>query len=299
MDGSGNLFIADSENNRIRRVDGTTAVITTVAGDGEQVFAGDGGSAITASLGRPSKVVLDGAGNLFIADSSNDRLRRVDAATGIITTVAGTGTRGFGGDGGPATSALIDRPRGLAIDAVGNLIFVDRDNHRIRQVEAAAVPLSADLSIAKSASPSPVFGNQTLTYTLTVTNLGPADSTSITVTDTLPGTVTFVSASAGCAELDGTVTCDIASLVDGASSELTITVTAPSSFGNITNTATVAAESPADPTPSNDSVTLVTFVRVPPGVPGVGTWGLVGMAALLAAMIGWTYRRRARTESAP
>jgi sugar lactone lactonase YvrE len=136
-DGSGNLLIADFSNNRVRRVDAATGIITTVAGDGAFGFSGDGGPATSASLGFPSGVAVDSSGNLFIADFSNRRIRRVDAATGIITTVAGDGGSRFSGDGGPATSASFSSPRGVAVDASGNLFIAVRGNSRVRRVDAA------------------------------------------------------------------------------------------------------------------------------------------------------------------
>src|SRR5439155_20751462 len=108
VDGAGNLFMAEGGNARIRRVDAGTGTITTVAGNGTFGFSGDGGPATAAELGTPVGVALDGAGNLFIADYYNYRIRRVDAGTGTITTVAGNGTQGFSGDGGPATAAELD-----------------------------------------------------------------------------------------------------------------------------------------------------------------------------------------------
>ena len=145
VDEAGNLFIADWENHRVRRVDAATDVITTVAGTGASGFEfggfdGDGGPATAAQLYAPTDVALDGAGNLFIADTHNHRVRRVDAATGIITTVAGTGEAGFGGDGGPATDARVARPGGVAVDGAGNL-FIAMSFRRIRRVEGVAVPV--------------------------------------------------------------------------------------------------------------------------------------------------------------
>ena len=137
VDASGNLFIADTGNGRIRRVDAATGVITTVAGTGTHGFSGAGGPATTARLRFPKRVAVDASGNLFIADTSNSRIRRVEAAKGVITTVAGSGTHGFSGDGGPATSASLARPRGVAVDASGNLYIADTNNHRIRRVDAA------------------------------------------------------------------------------------------------------------------------------------------------------------------
>ena len=137
VDGAGNLFVADEANNRIRKVD-SAGVITTVAGTGDRGFSGDGGPATAAWLFFPADVAVDGAGNLFIADFANDRIRKVDTAGGIAT-VAGTGDRGFSGDGGPATAARLDRPVGVAVDRAGNLFIADRGNYRVRKVDSAGV----------------------------------------------------------------------------------------------------------------------------------------------------------------
>ena len=127
LDGAGNLFIADRYNHRIRKVD-SAGVISTVAGSGEAGvlgggFSGDGGPATAARLSSPSGVALDGAGNLFIADKGNHRIRKVDAA-GTISTIAGSGETGiyrggFSGDGGPATSARLSSPSGVALGRGG------------------------------------------------------------------------------------------------------------------------------------------------------------------------------------
>ncbi|MBN8722511.1 MAG: SMP-30/gluconolactonase/LRE family protein [Acidobacteria bacterium] len=135
LDGAGNLFIADSLNSRVRRVDAITGLITTVAGNGSYSFSGDGGLANVASLNQPSGVAVDSKGNVFIADTENHRIRKVDAQTGVITTVAGSGVSGFLGDGGQATQARLSRPKGLTIDQNGNLLITDTFNFRIRQVD--------------------------------------------------------------------------------------------------------------------------------------------------------------------
>ncbi len=135
LDAAGNLFIADRSNRRIRRVDGVTGIISTVAGNGIGGFRGDGGPALLARLSNPQQVALDANGNLFIG--GGHRVRRVDAATGIISTVAGNGLLGFSGDGGPATSARFSNPRGIAVDSAGNLFIADSSNHRIRRVDAS------------------------------------------------------------------------------------------------------------------------------------------------------------------
>src|SRR5207253_2565847 len=138
VDAAGNLFIADAANNRIRRVAASTGIITTFAGTGGTGFFGDGGPATSAQLWNPTGVAVDAAGNLFIADAANNRIRRVAAGTGTITTVAGTGDAGFGGDGGPATSAQLWTPTGVAVDAAGNVFIADGANNRVRQVAAGS-----------------------------------------------------------------------------------------------------------------------------------------------------------------
>ncbi|HVK84310.1 MAG TPA: hypothetical protein VM513_09385 [Kofleriaceae bacterium] len=131
-DSAGNVYIADTSGDRVRRVD-TNGVLTTIAGTGVGGFAGDGGPAIAAQLYAPVAVALDAAGNVFVTDSGNFRIRRIDT-TGTITTVAGTGVEGFNGDGIPATTADLD-PWGIALDAQGNLYIADDGNARVRRVD--------------------------------------------------------------------------------------------------------------------------------------------------------------------
>ena len=133
VDGAGNLYIGERDNQRIRKVDSTGTIIT-VAGTGEYSFGGDGGPATEAQLSDPTGVALDGVGNLYIADTFNQRIRKVDF-TGTITTIAGTGDYGFGGDGGPATEAQLGGPTGVALDGAGNLYIADTENQRIRKVD--------------------------------------------------------------------------------------------------------------------------------------------------------------------
>ena len=137
VDGSGNLYVTDVGNHRIRRID-AEGVITTIAGTGERGFGGDGGPAAEAQFSYPSGPALDGSGNLYVADVGNHRIRRIDAE-GVITTIAGTGERGFGGDGGPAAEAQFSSPNGLALDGSGNLYVADQGNHRIRRIDAEGV----------------------------------------------------------------------------------------------------------------------------------------------------------------
>jgi hypothetical protein len=142
LDGAGNLYIADSAHNRIREVAASTGIISTVAGNGNGAFGGDGGlaTAAIASLNTPSRIALDGAGNLYIADTGNNRIRMITAATGIITTVAGNGAPGSAanvGDGSLATAANLNSPGGITLDVSGNLYIADTGNHRIRKVDSS------------------------------------------------------------------------------------------------------------------------------------------------------------------
>jgi hypothetical protein len=141
LDGAGDLYIADSAHNRVRVVTAATGIISTVAGSGSVGYTGDNGAASAATLNTPSGVALDGAGNLYIADSGNNVVRKVALATelgsgGVITTVAGNGASGFAGDGGLATSANLDQPLGVTLDSSGNLYIADTANQRIREVDA-------------------------------------------------------------------------------------------------------------------------------------------------------------------
>ena len=132
VDGQGNVYIADFFNSRVRKVS-PGGTITTFAGTGIQGFSGDGGPATSARLLGPQGVAVDGQGNVYIADGNDDRVRKVSPA-GTITTFAGTGHTGFSGDGGPATSAQLSSPYGVAVDGKGNVYIADRQNIRVRKV---------------------------------------------------------------------------------------------------------------------------------------------------------------------
>jgi uncharacterized protein (TIGR03437 family) len=135
VDSAGTLYIADWQNNRIRKV--ANGVITTAVGTGARGFSGDGGPAASAQLAYPQGVAVDSAGNLYIADSSNSSIRKV--TNGVIATVAGNGTFGFSGDGGPATSAQLNGPTGVAVDSGGNLYIADQFNQRFRKVSNGVI----------------------------------------------------------------------------------------------------------------------------------------------------------------
>lgn len=136
IDASGTLLVADAGNQRVRRIAG--GVVTTVAGSGVQGFAGDGGAATAASLDTPGGLAVGADGSIYVADTHNQRVRRVSPA-GVITTVAGTGVAGFGGDGGAATAAQLASPRGLFVAADGTLLIADSNNQRIRSVSPQGV----------------------------------------------------------------------------------------------------------------------------------------------------------------
>jgi hypothetical protein len=135
LDNKNNLYIADTHNHRIRKLNLTSGIITTIAGT-TPGFSGDNALATAAQLDLPTALALDAAGNLYLADTGNHRIRKIVATTGIITAIAGTGTQGFSGDTGPAISATIDSPTGLALDAANNLYLADTHNHRIRKITA-------------------------------------------------------------------------------------------------------------------------------------------------------------------
>ncbi|TEB14841.1 Chitinase A1 precursor [Pelotomaculum sp. FP] len=135
VDGAGNLYIADSNNYRIRKVD-NNGNISTVAGTGSNGYSGDGGPAVSAEISEVYQLAVDSAGNLYFADSQNNRIRKVDTA-GVISTVAGNGAGGFGGDGGPATAAQLGYPHGVTVDSAGNIYIADSNNQRIRKVDAS------------------------------------------------------------------------------------------------------------------------------------------------------------------
>jgi sugar lactone lactonase YvrE len=139
VDGQGNLFISDEANFRIRRVDSKTKVITTVAGTGKGGYGGDGGPATSAEIFYAITVTVDKSDDLYIADSGNNRIRRVDGKTQVITTVAGDGTGGFKGDGGPATQAELSFPNAVTEDYAGNLYVIDTGNNRVRKVNLKGI----------------------------------------------------------------------------------------------------------------------------------------------------------------
>ncbi len=174
VDRLGNIFIADTDNESIREVMAGTGIIQTVAGNGMFGSGGDGGPAINASLNRPEGVFVDAVGNIFIADTGNERIRKVSAGTGVIMPLAGNGTFGFSGDGGPATSAMLAQPNDVFGDASGNLFITDQANARIRKVIAGTAVIQ---TVAGNGAFSPVGCKTSLDAC--IGNGGPATSSTI------------------------------------------------------------------------------------------------------------------------
>jgi hypothetical protein len=140
LDPRGDLYIADTNNQRIREIQGGR--ITTIAGDGEELLAGDNGPATSAALDTPTGVAVDAIGNIYVADRHNQRVRKIGIG-GTITTLAGSGAAsfsgGYSGDGAAAANAAMAKPSGVSVDAAGNVYIADTDNERIRQVGGGAI----------------------------------------------------------------------------------------------------------------------------------------------------------------
>lgn len=149
VDDAGNVFIADAVNDRIRRID-ASGIITTIAGTGVSGYSGDGGPATSAELAFPNAVAVDSNGDVYIADTLNERVRKVTVKSGAISTIAGTGATGFTGDDGPAAAATLSNPLGVAVDPAGNVYIADTFNQRMRVVTAATGVISTIAGIGST-----------------------------------------------------------------------------------------------------------------------------------------------------
>jgi uncharacterized protein (TIGR03437 family) len=166
VDSSGNLYIADTANNVVRKVT-AAGVISTIAGNGTAGSGGDGGAATSAQLNSPQGIAVDASGNVYVADTQNARVRKV--TNGAINTVAGSGTAGFGGDGGAAASAQLNIPTGLAVDGAGNLYIADFSNNRIRKVTNGTITTLAGNGLAGYTGDGGAATNAQLTTPVAVT----------------------------------------------------------------------------------------------------------------------------------
>jgi len=204
FDSVGNLYVADAHNHRLRRVDSVTGVISTVVGTGVAGFSGDGGSGASAQVNLPKGVAVDASGNLYFADSRNERVRRVDAGTGVVSTVAGSGTQGFGGDGSAASGGMLDSPRGVGVAAGGLPVFADVNNNRVRGVDGGG-----DLQT--------VVGVGAVSETQPLTKVSSATALVETNASTLTATVTGVRgvATGTVGLVDGTTQIASAALANG------------------------------------------------------------------------------------
>ena len=196
VDSADNLYIADWNNNRIRRV--SNGVIATVAGNGSIGYSGDNGAATSAQLAEPSGVAVDSSGNLYIADSRNNRIRRV--SNGVITTVAGNGAGGYGGDGGPATAAQLNWPQGVAVDSAGNLYIADTINNRTREVSGGVIAtVAGNGTLGYGGDGGPAIGAQL--YGPSAIGLDPAGNLYIdggtTIREVSNGVITTVAGNGG------------------------------------------------------------------------------------------------------
>lgn len=136
------LYFCEVDSGRTRRMSLDTEMLTTVAGDGEAAYRGDGGTALDASFAAPHEIRFDAAGNLFVVSRDSHTVRRIDRATSRVTTVAGTGAAGFSGDGGPANVAQLRQPHSIAFDAAGDLLICDIGNSRLRRVDMSSGVIS-------------------------------------------------------------------------------------------------------------------------------------------------------------
>lgn len=168
----GALYFCDLDNQRIRRLDLRTGRTTTIAGTGEKGYLGDGGPATKASLNLPHEIQFDADGNLYIAERDNHVIRKVQAKTGIISTLAGTGVAGFSGDGGAAARAQLRQPHSIAVDPLGGILICDVGNHRIRRVDLSSGTIetyggTGDRQPTPDAAPlkgTPLNGPRTMTF---------------------------------------------------------------------------------------------------------------------------------------
>lgn len=257
VDAAGNLYIVESFFSRVRKVD-LNGIITTIAGTGENGYNGDGIPATQAQLGFPRGVAVDVSGNVYIADTGNQRIRKVDT-NGTITTLAGVGPFNEGplGDEGDPARARLGRPLGVDWDPTLGVLIADARFARVRQV----VVVPDLLAVVKIASPSPVNVGQQLTYTITVNNNGARAASQAILTDTLPASVSLFSAAStkgACTTDNRIVTCPLGRVPAGGTATITVVVS-PTTPGLITNTARVSVGSP-DPLTANNAATVVTEI---------------------------------------
>jgi hypothetical protein len=293
VDTLGDLYIADTGNHVIRKVT-RAGIITTVAGNGTRGYSGDGRPATTAQLNSPEDTAVDGVGNLYIADSGNYVIREV-TVDGTIATIAGNGTYGYSGDGGPATSAQLRDPFAVAVDGAGHVYVSDSDNLVVRLLTPQASGSgSAALAITKTHQGNfSVWGG---TYTIVVGNAAGAAPTSgaVTVTENIPSGL-IVSGMSGTGWSCSGATCTRSDVLNAGSSYPPITVNAGTSgvhASQVTNHATVSGGGSASATASDvtqfaASAVVVTAGSLPSGIVG-GSYSTTLSATGGVAPYKWT-----------
>ena len=228
VDSAGNLYIADSVNSRIRKVSASSGQITTVAGNGTSGFAGDGSTATSAELNQPLGVAVDSAGNIYIADTFNNRIRKV--SNGVITTIAGSGTGGYSGDGGAAPNAALYQPTGVAVDSAGNVYLADYVNNRVRVLTQA----SCMYSVGSTSLLAPASGGF---FTVSIQAAG---SSCFWAVSGLPAWIAVSSASSG----EGSATVTLAALPNNSGTSLSATISIAGISVKVTQPSTSTALPP-------------------------------------------------------
>jgi len=256
VDGAGNLYIADFNNHVIRKVTASTGIITTVAGNNNINYSGNNVPATSAGIGTPTDVAVDGAGNLYIADDRNAVVRKVTAATGLITTVAGNDTDGYSGDNGPATSAAMYLPYSVAVDGAGNLYIADFDNYVIRKVTAAAATLTYTSTVDASSSAA---------QSVTVTNNGTSVLTASSPGLAVSSNYTQVAGSGTPADCTSTF-----SLASGTSCNISLEFAPVTPASGTTAGTTVLTDNNLNVSASTQTINLTgTAVPLPPTVSSI------------------------------
>jgi hypothetical protein len=240
LDGQGGLYLADSGFEDIRKIDLNTGIISTVAGVANQVgYSGDGGPATAATFYDLAGLAYDGAGHLTVADVNNNVLRQIDLATNIITTIAGTHTAGFSGDGGSPTGAMLYDPRQVAYDLSGNLLIADSKNYRVRRVVLHPTKLNAALTYGAASSGGVTF---TATYSGLSFGIAPTGSVTFLGGSTSLGTGTIAAATDGSGNYVATLT---ATSVPGNGATLTAQYSGDTNYAALTTTAAFQPPTPS------------------------------------------------------
>ncbi|MCD6010628.1 MAG: Leucinerich repeat protein-like protein [Flavipsychrobacter sp.] len=265
-DASGNLYIADKDNHKVRMVT-PAGIISTFAGVGASGFTGDGGPASAAHLFYPSGLYIDTYGNMYVGDGGNNRVRKIKPS-GIISTVAGTGTYGFSGDGGPATAATMKSPNGTAKDASGNLYICDEGNHRVRKVTPTPITLSGSGTVCVGSTATLTASETGGTWTSGITGYATVGSSSGIVTGVAAGIVNITYVESGITSIK---TITVNSLPSPITGTFTVCVGASTHLTSSSGGGAWASSSPSigsvDPlgnvTGVSAGTTVITYMVIP------------------------------------